>query len=269
MLMAACAAPTTTPAPAQQPPVTVAPLPTRTVTTRAVVTADGAMALAKPALQLSFDVSDRVTSVNVAIGQRVQAGDVLAEVDGSQLRGALQQAQDALAVAEAQAAQTLAAPQQRDIDTAQAAYTTAAARYNELRKGPSRSDITDALRSWNNAKNSLYQAQLSRDIECGWSASKPESDKVSSDDPDCRYNQWSVSNAELSEQSAYLRYTEAQKPPTRDRIAQAYADLLSAKANLEKAKAGPTEEQRRLSDLQLQQSRIAVRRAETISPRQS
>lgn len=261
LLMAACTAPTAAPV-QQQPAATTTPLPTRSVTTSAVVTADGAMALAKPALQMSFDVSDRVTQVNVAPGQQVRAGDVLAEVDGSQLRGALEQAQEALAVAEAEAAQTFAPKLPTSIDAVQAAYNTAAARYNELRKGPSQSDIADALRSWNNAKNSLYQAQLARDVECGWSASKPEKDKISNDDPDCRYNQWQVSNAELSERSAYLRYTEAQKPPTRERIAQAYADLLSAQANLEKEKAGPTDERRQLSDLQLEQRRIAVQRAQ-------
>jgi multidrug resistance efflux pump len=220
------------------------------------------LVLAQPALQLAFEVNERVVKVNVAPGQRVQAGEVLAEVDAGQLRGALQQAQDALAVAEAEAAQSLAPAQQRDIDSAQAAYTAAATRYNELRKGSSQSDIADALRSWNNAKNNLYQAQLARDAECGWSAAQPEKDKVTTENPDCRYNQLQVSSAELNERSAFLRYSEAQKPPTRDRIAQAYADLLSAQASLEKAKAGPTDEQRRLSELRLAQSRIAVQRAE-------
>jgi multidrug resistance efflux pump len=225
------------------------------------VTADGVMALAQPALQMSFDVSDRITKVNVVPGQRVSAGDVLAEVEGGQLRGALQQAQDALAVAEAEAAQSLAPAQQRDIDSAQAAYNAAAARYNELRKGPSQSDIADALRNWNSAKNNLYQAQLARDVECGW-AGLAEKDKITTNDPDCRYNQFQVSSAELNERSAFLRYTEAQQPPTRDRIAQAYADLLSSRANLEKAKAGPTDQQRQLSELRIEQSRVAVQRAE-------
>jgi multidrug resistance efflux pump len=118
------------------------------------------------------------------------------------------------------------------------------------------------LRNWNSAKNNLYQSQLARDAECGWSAGQAEKDKVTTGNPDCRYNQWQVSSAELNERSAFLRYTEAQKPPTRDRIAQAYADLLSARANLEKAKAGPSDQQRQLSDLRLEQSRVAVQRAE-------
>lgn len=263
LVLAACSTPAPNPVPSQPtPPATSAPLPTRAVAASASVTADGVMALTAPPLQMSFEASDRIIKVNVAPGQQVKAGDVLAELDGSQLRGALQQAKDALAVAEAEAAQSLAPAQQSEIDTAQAAYNAASARYNELKKGPSQSDIAEAMRNWNSAKNNLYQAQLVRDAECEWSASKPAKDKVTIDDPDCRYNQWQVSSAELSERSAYLRYTEAQKPPTQDRITQAYADLLSAKANLDKAKAGPTEEQRRLSDLRLEQSRIAVQRAE-------
>ena len=59
--------------------------------------------------------------------------------------------QDALAVAEAEAAQALAPAEQRDISSAQAAYNAAATRYNELRKGPSASDIAEAMRNWNTA----------------------------------------------------------------------------------------------------------------------
>ena len=38
--------------------------------------------------------------------------------------------------------------------------------------------------------------------------------------------------------------------------------MLSAKANLEKAKAGPSEQQRQLNEVKLEQSRIAVQRAQ-------
>src|SRR3954447_14292087 len=64
------------------------------------VTASGALA-AKTSEQLGFAQGGKLTSVNVKVGQKVQAGDVLATVDSKAARAALRQAE---ANAEAQAA---------------------------------------------------------------------------------------------------------------------------------------------------------------------
>lgn len=268
LLLAACNAPASGPgqglpgAGAATPGVTSAPLPTRAVTPRKAVAAEGALALATPPLQLSFDVSSRITAVNVVPGQEVKIGDVLAQVDDGQLRDALQQARDQLALAEAQSAQQLAAARPSEIANANATLNSATARYNELKQGTSPLEIEEALRSLNQAKNDLYSAQLARDVECGWSASMPEVDKASPNDPDCKYNQYVVANQERSVASAKLRYADAQQPPTKDKLLQAYADVVSARANLAKLQAGASDEQWRASDLQLEQNRVAVTRAE-------
>jgi multidrug resistance efflux pump len=237
------------------------PLPTRAITPRTTIAAEGALALATPPLQLSFDVRARVVRVNVTPGQAVKTGDVLAELDASQLEDALQQASDQFALAEAQAGQSLAPALQTDLDSAKAALSSALARYTELKNGPSPGEIEQALRNWNQSKNSLYSAQIARDVECDWSG-KPDSQKITIDDPDCKNAQYTVSSAELNEDVARMRYEDTQQPPGRDELAQAWADVSSAQANLARLEAGASPEQRRVSDVQLEQSRMAMRRAE-------
>ncbi|BCX04698.1 MAG: hypothetical protein KatS3mg053_2636 [Candidatus Roseilinea sp.] len=264
--LAACSAPWPGPGPGlprvTTPSVTTVPLPTRAVVPRTTIVAEGALALATPPLQLSFDVSARVIAVNVAPGQRVKAGEVLAEVDDSQLKTALQQAQEQLALAEAQARQSQAPASRSDLDNARAALNAALARYEELKRGPSATEIEQALRNWNQTRNQLYAAQIARDVECGWSAAQPESEKITTNDPDCKYAQHNVASAEQNERAAYLRYLNAQQPPTQARLAQAHADVVAARANLAKLEAGVTEAQQRVLALQLEQSRVAVARAE-------
>lgn len=241
---------------------TAAPLPTRAVAPRQAIVAEGELVLATPPTQLSFDVSARVIAVNVVAGQAVRRGDVLAEVDDAQLRDALQQARDQLALAEAEVQQAQAPPRSSDVDGARAALTAAIARYEALKKGPSPLDIERALRNWNQARNQLYSAQIARDSECGWSAGQPTADKVTPDDPECKHAQLNVSAAEQNERIAFLRYQDTQRPPTKAELAQAYADVVSARANLAKLEAGASAQQRRVAELQLEQRRVAVERAE-------
>jgi HlyD family secretion protein len=57
---------------------------------------------------LSSVISGTVVSVNVVLGQRVHAGDVLVQIDDSTIRAQLQQAEGALSVAQARLAQVRA-----------------------------------------------------------------------------------------------------------------------------------------------------------------
>ena len=268
LTLTACAAPVPGPGPNNLPGTpnpnqpSPAPLPTRAVAPRTTVSANGSLALATPALQLSFDVTARVTKVNVAAGQAVKQGDVLAEVDDSALKDALQQAKDQLTLSEAQTAQGQAPPKQTAIDVDKASLTSAQARYNELKRGSTQIEIEQAMRNWNEAKNSLYQSQLSRDGECGWTASTPVDQKASLNTPDCKAAQYNVISSELSERMSHQKYLDAQKPPTKERIAQAWADVVSARASLAKTQAGTTAEQKQVTDVQLDQVRLTVKRAE-------
>ena len=160
----AAAAGGTTPeaAPAAQPTA----LPARVVVANATLSVDGVMALGGPLVAVAFEGNSKVMAVNVSLGQRVQKGEVLAEMDGTALNTALQQAQEQLVLKQAQINGSLAPSAKTELDTAKASLASAYAGYAELKKGPAANDVEQALRSWNQAKNSLYSSQLNRDTAC-------------------------------------------------------------------------------------------------------
>ena len=242
------------------PGPTATPAPTRAITPRASIVADGALALGIPPVAVGFETTARVTKVNVEPGQKVKQGDVLAELDDSDLKDALAQAQEALAVTEAQVGQNLAPAREADIKAAQAGLSSAGARYREVKQGASASEIEQALRSWNQAKNNLYSSQVDRDRVCEVFQRLPITQQ--NDSVRCPSAQAQVKAAEENERAAFARYQALQQPVTGDKLTQAYADIASAQANLNKLEAGPTDELRQVGDAQLSQARLAVQRAE-------
>lgn len=75
---------------------------------------------ARQAVDLAFGQSGTVAAVHVAVGDRVQAGDVLAELDTADLELQLRSAQVALKNAEDQLAQTTDPSTEQDIANARA-----------------------------------------------------------------------------------------------------------------------------------------------------
>ena len=239
------------------------PLPTRAIAPRTAVAADGTLVLARPLVLASFETSAQVTRVNVIPGQQVKVGEVLAELDATQLNEELTRAKEQLTLKEAETAQSLAPAKKGELDSTKAALASAYARYNELKQGSSKSEIDQALRSWNQAKNSLYSQQLSRDTICRIDPNVAiENQHVDRLDPECKQADLGVQVAEISERSAYQKYVDAQKPPTKDKLAGAYADISSAQASLAKLQNGVSAEQRKVYDLQLAQTKLTVERAQ-------
>jgi multidrug efflux pump subunit AcrA (membrane-fusion protein) len=239
-------------------------LPTRVVTVSTSVAVDGELALATPLISASFESSGKVSAVHVAPGQMVKKGDVLAELDGTALNVALQQAQEALALKQAQIDSSLAPAKQTDIDSAKAALASAYAAYNELKQGPSAHDVDAALRSWNQAKNSLYSSQVSRDSVCGrpdgnWDA---EAEKKAKTDPECKQADLGVQAAELSESNAHQKYLDAQKPASQDELTKAWANVVQAQTNLATLQNGASDAQKQVYNVQLAQTKLTVERAQ-------
>jgi HlyD family secretion protein len=139
-------------------------------------------------VQVVSRVSARITKLPVEIGQAVKAGDLLAELDRSQLEAALAQAQAAVQVAQAnykklevgarpedvaaaeavarQAAERLAQSQAtagsvraQDVATAQAAIAAAEARLRQVTQGPTEADLAAAEAALRGAQ-ARYQTVL-------------------------------------------------------------------------------------------------------------
>lgn len=229
--------------------------------TVASVSATGALALANPPIAAAFEASGKVTSVKVLVGQSVKKGDLLAELDRTDLETALRQAQDALTVKQASTAASLEPATESDISVAKSSVSTAWAAYADLADGSSAADIANALRSWNQAKNSLYSSQLGRDSACHvTNGATPSSDAQK--EPACKSAQYGVQTSEMRERSSYQAYLDIQKPATSDALSKAWSSVAQAQSSLAALVSGPTTETIKVNDLQLEQARISVARAE-------
>lgn len=269
---AACSAQTSTSgtsvpqAQALTPAPSATPLPTRAVSQRGTLVADGALALTMPVVQASFETSARVIAVNVKPGQVVKHGDVLAQLDDEDMQDALAKAQESLAVTQAQISQTNTPASRADIDNANAALASAVAKYNELKQGSTKSDVEQALRAWNTAKDSLYQTQLTRDAACGFknggTTEEERRQALSGGNTECSINDVQVQSSELNERAAYEKYQDTLRPVTQEKLSQASADIASAQAGLSKLQAGVSDEQKRVDAAQLSQAQLAVTRAQ-------
>jgi multidrug efflux pump subunit AcrA (membrane-fusion protein) len=238
-------------------------LPTRVVTATTTVAADGELELFGPVMSAAFETTGKVSAVYVTPGQTVKTGELLAELDGTTLSNTLQEAEQALALQQLQIANSISSTKQTDIDVAQANLASAYAAYNELKAGPSAHTIEQALRTWNEAKNSLYSTQLSRDMACGITPgkSREEDVKAAKTDTDCKASDYGVQGAEVQVANAYQAYLDAQKPAKSDDLTKSWSSVASAQASLASLLKGATAEQMRVYQVELSQTQVTVDRA--------
>ncbi len=96
------------------------------------------------AVNLSFGATGVLTKVNVQVGDRVIAGQVLAQLDTSNLQLQLQNAQVNLKVAQDNLAKAQNPNSAQDVATARSQVDAAQANYNTLVAGASRADLAAA-----------------------------------------------------------------------------------------------------------------------------
>ena len=227
------------------------PLPTRQVTPRTRVVADGVLTLAAPPISLAFETSAKVTAMNARAGQTVQPGDVLGSVDDTLLRDAVVDAQMNLDLVEANIRLQGAPKSKEELASAQAALNSAYASYNTTKAGATESEVEQARMSWESAKASYLSAQSSRDLACG-------EDK---NGIGCKSQEAAYGNAYESMQGAYERYQELLQPASKDKVTQAYSSVASAKANVDALNSGSTDEQKRVAQVNYDQAKAALERA--------
>ena len=145
-------------------PAVVAPQQqTATVTTGSLVSKLSTTGTAAASLtsKLTFGASAKVSAVNVIVGQKVAAGEVLATLDSSDLQSKLASAQTALTNAQLKYADALKPPTASELASAQSAISNAetqlANAQENLRKAQPGAD-TDAITA---ADNTVSQAQQS------------------------------------------------------------------------------------------------------------
>jgi HlyD family secretion protein len=257
VLLAACQAPGGQPAvdaaATQVPRATRTALPTRAVLPVFNVTANGVLALRGPVAQAGFDVSGKINSVRVLVGQRVKPGDVLATIDDADLRDAIEDAEVTLALTDAQIRQQAAPIAQEDIAAAKAALASASASYAQTKTGTAQGDIANAQRNVDAAWLQYLAAQTSRDVHCGG--------QFGTAAIDCKQKEVQFGNAYESWLSARATLQGLQDPVSKNALTQAYSPLASAQAKLDALNAPTTAESKKIAELQHEQAKAALERA--------
>lgn len=169
-----------------------------------------------------------VTAVNVRVGDSVQAGDVLVQLETADLELDVASAAQTVAIAEANLADLLAPADEFEIASAEAAVASAQAQVNDYLDGPSAAEIALAEASVNSSSASV------------WSAS---ADLGSTRDSVTQAQIKAAETAVLSTQIALENAQEANEDDTNENThaalleaQQAYADAV---ATLNELQAGP------------------------------
>lgn len=206
------------------------------------VVAEGKVVPVKGAT-LSFQVAGTIAEILVNIGERVQAGAVIARLDPKPLELQLAQAEASYAAAQAKHAQLKRGPTAQDVTAAQQAVKSAEAAYENLLR-PSQNELIALKSDVDKAKAQVDRAQAAYDRIGG--DSNP-------------FANMTLERAAL--QTAWLDYQKAvalyntRVHPSDAQIQQALAAIQSAKSTL--AKLTPTAEDLAASEASVNAAKAA------------
>jgi len=255
----------------------LAPTPPKTRLQTPATTSKGVVVPVRRA-QLAFQTAGVVAKVAVNAGDRVEAGQVLAQLDNRELQMAVRSAEDALALQQAMLAKAKAGASPEDIAVAEAAVavaqagvksaqgTLAIAQANlaKLEHSPTELDIHIAEQKVDQAKNNLWSAQTERDGIGG----RVEAGVAGQDQLDAANAR--VAAMETALTIARLELEQAKSGARPEELAAARAQVSQAAGQLETARAQVAEAQARLAlaragakpvDVEVYQAQ--VRQAET------
>lgn len=222
--------------------------------------------------RLAAPLAQRVKAVHVAIGDPVQAGQVLIELDDADVQTRLAQAHAGLAVAQANLAvlkepasesqiaqanaalmsaraaysRTLSGPSAAELTAAQAALDAALAAQHTLQAGPRSEDVAAAQAALLSAEAALKQAQSRYD------------DAYRRDPAGISGNPAALALEQATQAMAIARaaYDKALAPPDAAQLAAARQQVAAARATLAALQAPPQD-----ADLAQAQAQIDIARA--------
>ncbi|HEX8219329.1 MAG TPA: efflux RND transporter periplasmic adaptor subunit [Chloroflexia bacterium] len=219
---------------------------------------------AQKSARLSFRSSGRVERVLARQGDRVKAGQVLAELDSDNLQRQLREAEAQLHISELRLQQAKLGPRQEDITAATADLNAATAQLQQLKGGGRPEDVAAAQAGLNQAQAQLDalkkgpspqeltaaqarldQAKANRDLVAATSSNATEQARI-------LYVQAQTAAEDFLDpagqiEQARLNYEAAQKSETAQ-MASANARVTEAQAGLDALKAGPSPEEVRAAE---------------------
>lgn len=243
-----------------------------------------------------------VNAIYVQVGESVAAGDLLLEIDTTELQRSLAQAQlsvesaqlsldelnepaTAAELAQAQAelataqqnlADLQAGPSTTELSAAQSSLASAQASYSEMMAGPSESELTQLSASLRKAEISLADAQRAYD-QVAWRADASASSQASElqaatieyESTLAAFNQSTEAASTSSVQSALSSISNAQSSlenllssASSAEIEAAEASVASAEAALLDLQAGPSARELRSAEISLENNLISLESAQ-------
>ncbi len=204
--------------------------------------------IAKNRVDVVAEVNGMVLNIMPEVGDFVQAGDLLVEIDGSTLEAQRAQALAALQAVQAQLDLVLdqSEPEEADLEAARAAVNAAAAAYTRAVEGATEEDRRAALAQLKQAEAAVTVAQAAYNRVKGspFIGALPES--------------LQLQQATLAVEAAQAQYDKVLKGSTNDVISGAYAQLANARAQLERLERGPEDAQIRALEAQVKQAETAL-----------
>jgi multidrug efflux pump subunit AcrA (membrane-fusion protein) len=194
--------------------------------------------------ELSFSASGTVTSVAVAVGDTVTAGQVLATIDDSQLQVQLETAKANLASAQARLDADAAAPTSSTVASARDSVNQAT-----LSLATARQSLADTK-----AQNAQSTAQAKAALAVARRTLAADKASLPAGDPQLARDQAAVDSAVSALSSAKLKATQSQH--------QAEAQVSSASLGLTTAKHNYTLKVAKTTDAQLAADRASVAAAQ-------
>ena len=195
---------------------------------------------------IAAEINGAILNVFVDVGDVVQAGQVLVEIDSAVLQGQQAQAIAGLKAAQAQLDQLLGDADPEDLDAARAAVNAAASAYNEVTNGPRNEDLRIAEANLRQSEAAVQRAQNAYNL-VKWRndiGALPQSENLRV--------------ATLSLEAAQAQYEKIVEGATSDVIAGAYAQLVQARTQLTNLQNGAAAEQIMAAEAQVEQAEAAL-----------
>ncbi len=208
-------------------------------------------------------VTGRVERLFVDIGDEVQQGQVIAELDRASLDVQIQQQEAAVSVAQARLAQVQAGARAEDLEAAAAAVRSAQARLDQARSGARGEEISAARAQVGQAQTRLDaliagpKAEDLAGLDAGVDQVRAQQEQIRA--------QLASSNAAMTEARFRLEQAKAGLggPNTRaEDIAAAQAGLNASRSRLDQLRAGPRPEDLRAAELAIDRARSNLIAAE-------
>jgi HlyD family secretion protein len=217
-------------------------------------------------LLLTFGSGGTLATLNVKPGDKVEVGQVIGQLDPSDLQLAITQAEANLSSAQAKLDTTKAGSTAKDIANAQDALKSAQARLDSVKAGPTAADLASAQAGLKSAQAKLASVKASStpadianaEATLRSAQAKLDSVKAGSTAAD-------IANAEATLKAAQAKLADLKAGNRKQDIAAAEANLKSAQAKLAALKAGPTAAEKSAAQLKVTQAQASLEKTRSSS----